>query len=75
MIIFGFKEKVLPKKNIIQEEEKIVKKLFNMVQEENSETEEEIEEIHRLRKYEGGVYVLKVKLRSQATAQDILSKA
>ena len=33
MIIFGFKERVLPKKNIRQEEEKFIKEVFNMVQE------------------------------------------
>ena len=33
-----------------------------------------MEEIHTLEKY-GGAYPLKVKFRSQATAQDILSKA
>ena len=70
LIIFGFKEKVLPKKNIRQEEEKkVVKEMFNMVQE-NSEIEEEIEEIHRLGKYEeGGIRPLKAKFRSQATAR------
>ena len=77
VIIFGFKKKVLPKKNIRQEEaKKVVKEVFNMVQEENSEIEEEIEEIHRLGKYEeGGMHPLKVKFRSQATAQDIIFKA
>ena len=71
------KKKVLPKKNIRQEEaKKVVKEVFNMVQEENSEIEEEIEEIHRLGKYEeGGMHPLKVKFRSQATAQDIIFKA
>ena len=47
-----------------------------MVQEENLEIKEEIEEIHRLRKYGGGeARPLKVKFKSQETAQDILSKA
>ena len=46
-----------------------------MVQEKNLEVEEKIEEIHRLGKYEEGVRPLKVKFRSQTTAQDILSKA
>ena len=45
-----------------------------MVQEGNSEIEEEIEEIHRLGKY-GVARPIKVKFKSQATAQDILSKA
>ena len=68
-------KKKLPKKNIRQEEEKkVAKEVFNLVQEENSEFEEEIDEIYRLGKYEGGVHSLKVKFRSQATAQD-LSKA
>ena len=54
----------------------MVKEVFNMVQEENSEIEEEIEEIHRLGKHEeGGVRLLKVQFRSQVTAQDILSKS
>ena len=48
--------------------------VFHMVQEENSEIEEKIEEIHMLRKYEGEVRPLKVKFRSQTKAQDILSK-
>ena len=75
MIIFEFKEKVLPKKNIREEEEKIVKEVFNMIQKEHSEIAEEIVEIHRLGKYEGEIRPLKVKFRSQTTAQDILSKA
>ena len=54
MPFFGFKEKVLPKKNIREKEKKVVKKVFNMEQEENSDIEEGIEEIHRLMKYEEG---------------------
>ena len=46
-----------------------------MVRGENSEIEEEIEEMHKLGKYEGGTRPLKVKFRSQAIAQDTLSKA
>ena len=53
MIIFEFREKAVPKNNIREEEEnKVVKEVFDMVQEENSEIEEEIQEIHKLGKYE-----------------------
>ena len=43
-----------------------------MLYEKKSEIEEGIEEI-QAGKYEGGARSLKVKFRSQATAQDILS--
>ena len=55
----------------MEEEKKVVKKVLNMVKEKKSEIGEQIEEIHRLGKFEGGARPLKVKLRSQATTQDI----
>ena len=45
MIIFA------QRKTYEEETKKVVKEVFTMVQEENSEFEEEIEEIHRLGKF------------------------
>ena len=51
---FWTSSKSVAKENREEEEKKVVKEVFNMVQEEHSELEEEIEEIHRLGKYEIG---------------------
>ena len=65
------------KKNIRQEKaKKVVKEMFNLIQEDDSEFEEEIEDIHMLgTQEEGWARPLEFKFRSQTTAQDILSKA
>ena len=55
VIIFGFKKKSAAKEKHTEEEEKrVIKEVFNMVHEESSKIEEELEVIHRQWKCEGG---------------------
>ena len=77
VMIFGLKEKVLPLRHIREKEERrVVKEIFKEVKEENDEIEEEIEEVSRIGKYEeGGSRPIKVKLRSQVEAEEILQRA
>jgi len=77
VVIFGVKEKMLPVRPIREKDEmKVVKDILKVVQEENSDQDEEIEEVSRLGRYEeGGMRPMKVKFRSQVKACEILSRS
>ena len=76
MVIFGMKEK---RNEVRSERERelreSVRKLVGEVQDEEQNLEEEIEEVVRLGKFrEEGVRPIKVRMRSQAAAEEILTK-
>ena len=76
VVVFGMVEEHTP---MINEREKKEKKcvvdLFDVLKE-NSELSEEIEEFRRLGKYqEGGHRPIKIRLRSQIAAEEVLSRA
>lgn len=75
VIVFGLKEKTItykPKRD--KEELKSIKDLLkNLNDDEQQSIEEEVEEIHRMGPYtEGKTRPIKIKLRSQKAAEDIL---
>ena len=67
MIIYGYKEKVLPRKNIRQEESKeVVKEMFDMVQEENSGFEEAKAGVANLLHTMRQLYVIRFQMRHKS---------
>lgn len=76
-VIFGLKEKVNRVKfNRDKEDKELARNVIRKVQDDNQQLEVEIEEINRMGKYnEGGKRPLKVKMRSQATVEEILARA
>ena len=77
LVIYGLNEK----KNKIRfarekEEKELVKEIIRVVQDEGQNLEAEIEEIHRIGKYnEGGKRPLKVKMTSQMKVEEILARS
>ena len=77
MVIFGLPEKKNPVKFVREREEKeVVQKLIKAIQDEGQELEKEVEEVYRLGKYsEGSKRPLKIKMRSQVGAEEIIARS
>ena len=76
IVIFGVQEKKNPVKFVRERENKeIARNIIKRVQDDEQELEKEIEEVYRIGKYnEGNHRPLKVKLKSQATAEEVLAR-
>ena len=77
VVVFGLKEKKNPVRHVREKEEReLASNIVKLVQTEEKSLEGEIEEVHRVGKYEdGGQRPLKVRFRSQVSAEEVLSGA
>ena len=75
MVIFGLQEKNPVKFVREREEKELAKEIIEIVQDREQGLEKEVEEVHRIGRYnEGGIRPLTVKPRSQATVEEILAR-
>ena len=77
LVIYGLKENKNPSKYRREREEReLVKKVMQKVQDDRQSLEQEVEEMHRIRKYrEGNTRLLKVRMRSQLAVEEITARA
>ena len=76
-VIYGIQEKKNPNKYRREREEReLVKKVIKQVQDDTQSLEQEVEETHRIGKYnEGNTRPLKVRMRSQLAVEEITARA
>ena len=76
LVIFGLREKKIPNKYVREKEEKeLARQVIQFVQDSAQGIDQEIEEIHRIGKYnEGGARPLKVRMRSQVAVDEIMAR-
>lgn len=77
VVLFGVKEKKNPVRHVREKEEKeVAAKIVEAAQAEDKSMEAEIEEVQRMGKYqEGGQRPLRVRFRSQNSAEEVLAGA
>ncbi len=76
MIMYGLREKRNPVKTVRERDEReMVKRIVSFLQDDEQELEREVEEVYRMGKYkEGEKRPLKVKMRSQGAAEELLAR-
>ncbi|KAK3894637.1 hypothetical protein Pcinc_001615 [Petrolisthes cinctipes] len=76
VIVFGLKEKVsTTRKDRVKEDLKVARPIIGEVEDDNTESGEEIEEVFRLGKYqEGKDRPMKIKFKTQVAATRVLEK-
>ena len=76
LVIFGLREKKIPNKYAREKEEReLARQVIQFVQDSAQGLDQEIEEIHRIGKYnEGGTRPLKVRMRSQVAVDEIMAR-
>ena len=77
LVIYGIEEKKNPNKyGREREERELVKKVMKQVQDDTQSLKQEVEETHRIGRYnEGNTRSLKVRMRSKLAVEEITARA